>query len=58
MATQPSETTEPKTKTVAEMNATELHRHLCDRDTEHKAYMKHHRALLRCLPGGAALLGK
>lgn len=58
MATPANETTDPKAKAVAEMNATELHAHLMKKDEDHKAYMKHHRALLRCLPGGAALLAK
>lgn len=58
MATPANETTEPKAKTVGDMNATELSAHITKADEAHRAWMTRHRRLLACLEGGAELLKK
>lgn len=50
-------TTTPE-KPVGEMNAAELYAYVAARDETHRTEQKRLKALLRCLPGGAALLEK
>jgi hypothetical protein len=53
-----SSETAAEPKPVGMMDAKELHKHIEDADATHKKNMKHWKNLLRCLPGGLALLGE
>jgi hypothetical protein len=45
-------------KPVGQMDAKELHAHITARDETFREEQRRLKALLRCLPGGAALLEK